>query len=161
MPPRPMRKIFISGEKGKGKFALVDSEDHMQLKQHSWSIHSKGYAQAVIDYQHIYMHRFVMNAQKGQQLDHINQNKLDNRKENLRFADYATNTMNRYKRRGKYSSIYKGVYKKPRNQGWAAQITHNKTMMYLGHYDTELEAAKVYNAKALELHGEFACINQL
>lgn len=103
-------------------------------------------------------------------IDHINQDKLDNRRENLRLASRSDNEANKKKRRtqsgGKTTSSYKGVTKmKPqkgktlRKNPWRATITIDHKQKALGCYATEIEAAQAYDKAALERFGEFAYIN--
>jgi hypothetical protein len=65
--------------------------------------------------------------------------------------------MNVKPREGKY----KGVYHDKRHNTYDAYITFEGKRYYLGAYKTAVEAAKVYNKKALELHKEFANLNKV
>ena len=93
-------------------------------------------------------------------VDHINHDKLDNRRENLRLCTHAENMQNvpNYSR-GK--SKYKGVSfdDRKRVKKWRALIVFEKKQIYLGMHLTEEDAAIAYNEKATELFGEFACLN--
>lgn len=94
--------------------------------------------------------------EKGLQIDHINQDSLDNRIENLRFCTRSENLRNRRKMKG-CSSKYKGVTKT--YKGWRAQIVVNKKNYHLGFYDNEMEAAIAYNNACLDMYGDFASPN--
>lgn len=150
----------------KGKYALVDDEDYHRIinyKNCKWFYHTE-YAMATIyDEQKrthtINMHRIIMNAQKGQQVDHINGNRLDNRKENLRFVTNSQNQMNRKKVGAK--SGYKGVYWQPGLSKWFAGIYVNGKSKHLGYFIDKVEAAKRYNQAAIEYFGEYASLNQI
>lgn len=111
---------------------------------------------------------------KGFLVDHINGDKLDNRRSNLRLATRSENEANKQKRRGhkksdgttKNHSKYKGVaLMKGRKKCWRAIISTNANnagetkQVHLGTYYTEKEAAEAYNKAALEMFGEFAVIN--
>lgn len=89
--------LKLNGVLAKGKEAIVDDEDFEKVNQYKW--HSDGrYAIRYLDARvgsSIRLHRFIMNARKGQQIDHINRNPLDNRKENLRFCTSSENNFNR------------------------------------------------------------------
>lgn len=104
-----------------------------------------------------YLHRLIMNAKKGEIVDHINRNTLDNRKENLRICSNMQNTWNAGSRKG--LSKYKGVTYIRRSNKWGASIGCNGKRISLGHFELERDAALAYNAKAVELFGEFACLN--
>ncbi|CAB4124593.1 HNHc domain containing protein [uncultured Caudovirales phage] len=89
------------------------------------------------------------------EVDHINCNGTDNRISNLREATSKDNTKNKRPYKG-CLSLYKGV--SPSGKKWSARITFGKTI-YLGLYETEVEAAIAYNKAALEYFGNFAKIN--
>lgn len=146
-----------------GKVALVDNEDYDRLMQWKWwALHDRGgnwYAQARINGKRTRMHRFIMGAQKGQMLDHINGNGLDNRECNLRLCTNSQNQHNQKMRRKEASSIYKGISWYRNLEKWKAQITYNRKHMHLGYFSNEIEAARVYDKRAVELFGEFAKTN--
>lgn len=155
-------KIPLTGERGKGKYIIVDKENADYAKQFKWSLHSCGYAtRGKNNGATFYLHREIMNAQKGQIIDHINGDKLDNRKSNLRFCTDFENTKNRDKSNGNYTSKYKGVYLDKKRNKWIAQITYNYKAINLGGFDTQEKAAQAYNEKAKELYKEFAKLNIL
>jgi len=102
----------------------------------------------------------VLKASKGQFVDHINGNILDNRKQNLRFCTLSQNGMNR-KKATNTSSRFKGVHFWTLGNCFKATITINRKNIHLGNFKTEIEAAIAYNSAAIELYGEFARINDL
>jgi hypothetical protein len=114
------------------------------------------------------MHRLIMKSKPNEIIDHINGNGLDNRKQNLRICTHIQNSYNRRKNANNTSG-YKGVkracgnyYSQLRKKGiikWVAQINHEGKRIHLGVYDTKEEAAKIYDKRALELHGKFAKLN--
>ncbi len=143
------------------KFTIVDNEDFERLNQYSWSADKKEctcYAKHNAGKRHILMHREILKAKKGQDIDHINHNGLDNRKCNLRFCTPSQNHRNQKPSKGG-TSCYKGVSRHKKNSKWQVHIWLNGKNNYLGCYDNEIKAAKVYDKKALELFGEFACVN--
>ncbi len=147
----------------KDKKILVDDQDFEWLNKYNWCI-SKGYIiahkpQSGKKGTTISIHRLIMNTPKNIQTDHINGNKLDNRRENLRICSRSENNMNRHKVRGK--SKYKGVGWFKQTQCWQAYISKNYKIIHLGLFKSEKEAAKAYNQKAKELFGEFALLNIL
>ena len=104
------------------------------------------------------MHRLIMDAPKGMDIDHINGNPLDNRKSNLRICTRAENMRNRGAQKNNTSG-YKGVGWCKHRKKWHAQIKHNGKQIYIGRYKDKEEAARAYDAKAKELHGEYAHLN--
>ena len=82
-----MEKLKLAGEKGRGKYALVDDEDFPKVNSYSWWIDSSGYVFGYKDKIQILLHRYVMGEPKGIRIKHINNDRLDNRKENLRLSN--------------------------------------------------------------------------
>lgn len=150
-----------------GRFAIVDDEDYEMLSSiGKWSLNA-GYAARTQrsketdgKQKFISMHRLILNAPKEYIVDHINGNKLDNRKSNLRLCTDSQNLKNQGKRKANTSG-YKGVFWHIRQNRWIAKLYSNKKCIYLGMYDCPIEAAKAYNAGALKHHGEFANLNQI
>jgi hypothetical protein len=106
----------------------------------------------------IYMHRAIMGAAKGQQVDHIDGDGLNNCRYNLRLATAAENQHNARRRIDNISG-YKGVYWKMAQRKWCSQIQLNGKNQYIGLFICPIEAAHAYDRKAIELHGEFALLN--
>lgn len=116
------------------KSALVDSS-MSHLAHMKWYLHSRGYAYTKNS---TLMHHLVIGKPpKGMVVDHINQNKLDNRRQNLRFVTPTESVINRSTRRG--SSGHKGVFRVPSGR-WRAHIAHDYKTIYLGTFDTLGEA---------------------
>ncbi|MHC4566413.1 MAG: 5'-3' exonuclease H3TH domain-containing protein, partial [Planctomycetota bacterium] len=106
------------------------------------------------------MYRQVIKVPDHLFVDHINRNRLDNRKANLRPATAAQNGQNRVKyRKGKYSSKYKGVSRRRSRMPWRATIRVNGRPKHLGSFTSEVRAAKAYDRAAKKYHGEFAVLN--
>lgn len=151
-----------------GKFAIVDDEDFERINRWKWQAvkdHKGWYARRSIQTDHgrssINMHREILKLSKEDpQVDHRDNNGLDNRKKNLRMATDSQSCMNR----GGWSKVgFKGVHRidtsKNRVRPWQARIQVDGKPLHVGVYSTAKEAAKAYNAKALELFGEFARLN--
>jgi hypothetical protein len=141
----------------KGKCAIVDEKWYDYLMQWKWCTAIGGYAvrKKPGTRQFIHMHRVVNNTPDGKDTDHINGNRLDNRAANLRDADRSENNGNGARKGG--ASGFKGVSKNGKR--WLAAIGHDYKTIYLGTYATPQEAARAYNAKALELFGVYAKLN--
>jgi hypothetical protein len=158
-----MKQIALNGKHGKGKFALVDDEDYEELMKYKWLGNKQGYAvsqkRKYSKTTATYIHRLIMDAPKGLVVDHINHDKLDNRKINLRICTQSENMANMNKISG--ASKFKGVFFTRNSKKPYAKICYNYKQIHLGTFDTELEAAQAYNTKALELFGEFAHINKI
>jgi hypothetical protein len=150
-----------------GKVAIVDDEDFDRLSQFKWCAvknRLKWYAlRAVIinDKQiSIWMHREILNVPSGKQTDHKDGNGLNNQRRNLRICSRSQNMANARKYSGtRISNKYKGASWQKNDRNWQAHICKNGKLIYLGHYNTEIEAALVYDKHARELFGEFAHTN--
>jgi hypothetical protein len=144
-----------------GKFAIVDAEDYDRLNQDKWyagKCKNTYYAGRVEGGKTIKMHREIMHAPKGVLVDHINHNGLDNRKRNLRLCTHAQNCYNQ-QASATGTSKYKGVSWHKSNSKWSARIRCDRKFYNLGEFDNQMEAAMAYDDKAVELFGEFACLN--
>ncbi|WP_420796654.1 AP2 domain-containing protein [Brevibacillus agri] len=106
------------------------------------------------------MHRLILSARQGEFVDHIDGNKLNNVRSNLRLATKAGNQRNQ-RIRSDNTSGFRGVYWCKKSGKWRAQITVNNKRIALGSYDDAASAASAYNEAALRLHGEFAKINYI
>ena len=160
--------IFRAGAKAerrialtRGKFAIVDAEDYYQLSKFNWYAKPDGktiYAGRTDDRKAIIMHRVIMGAPDHLSVDHIDHNGLNNRRSNLRLCTKAQNSRNVFSYKGS-TSKYKGVCWYKKGGKWSAKIKLNNKTYHLGHFEDEIAAAKAYDKKAVELHGEFACLN--
>jgi len=151
-------------ELGKGdKVALVDGEDFEKLNRHKWFAkrgHATFYAvrkkQTNKKIRLIYMYREALGSPSSEHIDHIDHNGLNNCKSNLRPCSAEQNQHNKGFVRGSKSQ-YKGVTW--HNGKWRARITYQKKQINIGHFKSEIEAAKAYDIKAIGLFGEFAFTN--
>lgn len=151
----------------KGFATIVDDEDFDLLAQYRWSIHNLGYAArtpkmvgGIRPTKRVLMHRQIMNAPDGVEVDHINGNKLDNRRCNLRFANHAQNGMNRGPRSDSSTGV-KGVYFSKQKKKFHAEIRSNGVKKNLGFYTDLKEASDAYDRGAILYHGEFARLNSM
>lgn len=144
----------------RGFVALVDDEDYEQLSKYKWTATDEGYAfrmaKVIGGREKISMHRFLMGIGKNdpRQVDHINGNAQDNRKENLRICSQSENLKN-YKKPSTNTSGYKGVSWSTATNKWKAQIRVNNEVKYLGVYENAEDAHRAYCAASEKYHGEF------
>jgi hypothetical protein len=138
----------------RGFFAIVDDDMYEYLSQWKWE-YSLGYAERHSGSNHIRMHRVVINAPVGVQVDHINANPLDNRLENLRLCTVTQNAQNR-KIRADSKHGLKGVTFMAKENRWRARITVSGKRISLGRFDTISDAAQAYVEAAIKYFGSFA-----
>lgn len=141
-----------------GQETIVDNEDFERVNNFSWYFTSHGYAMHKDKKYTDYLHRAILNAPKNKYIDHINGNKLDNRKENLRLCSFSQNLMNTRKRKN-VSCEFKGVSWGKERSKWTAMIQINNKRIFLGRFTDKIEAAKSYDIAARKLFGEFAKTN--
>lgn len=141
-----------------GKFIMVDDEDYEWLSQYKWSLNSDNYPSRYENKKFITIHRLIMNPPVNMQVDHVNGNRLDNRRTNLRICTRSQNCVNR-EASTKGISGYRGVTK--HKDRWRARIEVNDKKIHLGLFDTKEEAAQAYNKAATAYFGEYACLNDL
>lgn len=158
----------IIGKKNKVQIK-IDKEDYNRLKNEKWSFsfteHGYIFCNKYIGkingkykYERKYLHTLIMETPKGKFTDHINGDRLDNRKENLRICTSYENSLNTVSRSNS-TSKYKGVYKHSQNtHRWVMQIKYDGGV-YTSCHSSQKEAALAYNEKAKELHREYARLN--
>jgi len=169
--PVKTREIKLGGSKGLS--TIVDESDFVSLNLGSYrwcptvsptltyAVANNGKRQV------IYLHRLIMGLISGPRsvcVDHIDHNGLNNSRSNLRITNQSGNMRNvRKKYANKSASPYKGVTRrlKAKSNPWKAKIRQGNKTKHLGVYPTEIEAAQAYNKAAIELFGEFACLNKL
>lgn len=142
------------------KFAIVDEADYSSLlsrcKWYVVKMRSGDYYAIGRDGSR--MHRIITNAPVGLDVDHVNGNTLDNRRQNLRVCTHQENCCNR-KPNKNCGSKYKGVHWFSRIQKWKAVIRNKGKLHFLGHHNTEFEAAFDYDLKAKEFNRPNRSIN--
>ena len=155
-PPEPkgnVRRIPV----GDGQFAIVDAADYEWLNRHHWRL-LNGYVARREKGRTIYMHREIMQPPKGMMVDHADRNKLHNYRLNLRVCTRRENNLNQGKRRNS-SSRFKGVKYDKRWRKWGARIRFHGEPVWIGCFDSDIEAARAYDRKAVEFFGAFAYLN--
>lgn len=147
-----MKQIPLS----RGRFALVDDKDYEMLNQYNWCVNNapntfyakrraKGNPQ-----QTILMHKVLLVAPPGFEIDHIDGNGLNNQRSNLRVVTHRENLHNHHRKK---TSRFVGVSWSKSNNNWQAQIHKNSIATHLGNFKTEEEAHEAY-LKALNRKGD-------
>ena len=152
-----------------GRICLVDDQD-CDLSSFVWyascGLSPKSYAIKFVCRNPVPMHRIVLeriigrSLVKGEIVDHINGKKFDNRRANLRLANYVLNGANRCAPRHNKSG-FKGVSWSTAEKKWKAFIKAGNKNVGLGVFDNPVDAARAYNEAALKHFGEFAWLNPL
>ena len=137
-------------------YFLISTSCLEKILRHNWYLNSCGYPMTYTSRSKTLHKNLLGKQEKGYVIDHINRNKLDNRLENLRIITSRENSYNRTKS-STSNNKYKGVIK--RNNKYIASITKDGKKKEIGGFETEEEAAKVYDMMAQELFGEFAGLN--
>lgn len=137
-----------------GSTTLVDDEDALFYGGMRLSAHSAGYVRAGRSY----LHRLICCPSAGQVVDHINGDKRDNRRQNLRACRQNQNLWNAGKKSHNRSGFL-GVYFCKQTSRWRAEIRADGQCFKIGRFGTAQEAAQAYDNLATTLHGEFARLN--
>lgn len=144
--------VFVTNN---GDKFYVDNEDVDIVKEHTWFI-SHGY---VMDRDGVLLHRMLLNSPQDMDVDHINHDKLDNRKNNLRITTTSQNMWNQKLAKNNTSGAT-GV-SRIKNNKWKARIKENGNEHYLGSFDTFNEALSA-RKQAEELYfGEYSYNNSM
>jgi HNH endonuclease len=152
-PPGQVKRIPL----GDGHYALVDAADYQWLSQYNWRFYN-GYAARQERRKTIYMHRQITHPPKGMIVDHINRNKADNRRANLRTCTRRQNILNQPSKTTSISR-FKGVEYRKGSKKCHARIRVKGKRIWLGTFTDELEAARAYDHAAVKHFGPFAHLN--
>jgi len=165
-----MKEVVLNTVNKKSKnykkyVALVDDEDYQRVSRNKWTVVisiRSAYVYGSIKGKRISLQTFIMKSNKGQYIDHIDGNGLNNQRSNLRFCTKAENSRNK-KPSLNGTSKYLGVsYNKDGGfRKWVAQIYSNGKKYGLGSFYLEEDAADEYNKAAKKYHGEFARLNDV
>lgn len=148
-----------------GKVAVVDDADYESVSQFQWHAIKKvncwyaGGPRNVDKHRRICLHHFIMCPPDGCRIDHIDGNGLNNQRHNLRVCTHQQNLFAfRHKRKGT-SSKYRGVAWNRQISRWVAYIQPDGKKHHLGYFDSEEDAARVYDAAARKFFGDFVSLN--
>lgn len=124
-----------------GEKIIVDKEDFKTVKEHKWCVSKTGYAVSRINNKVIKLHRFILGVKDSTKIvDHKNRNKLDNRRQNLRFCSPHQNSMNCNETKGRDLPI--GVSLSSTKKRYRARIMFNRKEIFLGSFETIEEAVR-------------------
>lgn len=150
---------YVMGHFVNGKTFLIDYADYKKVSGYRWWVDkSSGYFVTSIDGRITYLHHMLMPNKEGFVCDHINRNKMDNRRANLRYATLQQNSRNRSIGRNNTTGFI-GVCWHVRKKKFVAAIKVNNRTINLGQFDTAEEAARVRDQAALLHFGRFASLN--
>lgn len=149
----------------KGRFALIDKNDFECANKFRWTAHWDGWNWYAIRHARvnnkwttIYLHRFLMDASPGTQIDHADGNGLNCTRDNMRMASNYQNQQNQ-KRQANNSSGVSGVCWYKPYQKWLARIGANGKKIHLGYFESKADAKRARDEAAIRYHGEFARLN--
>lgn len=162
MPPLSFFQERLEYNADTGQFTWLGDFNAKRVgRRAGTTIGSKGYRTITIKKRRYYEHRIAWYMMTGEdptgfEIDHINGDKSDNRFSNLRLATSQTNKAN-CGLTASNSSGFKGVH--ARGSRWIASITYDRKLIHIGMFKTAEEAARAYDAKAIELFGQYALTN--
>ena len=136
---------------------IIDEDLFHNIIQYKWWI-DNGYVRGILNGKQIGLSRYVMNYSGEDYIDHINNNKLDNRKINLQIATPLQNAQNKLSRKGS-SSKYLGVSWVKRDKKWRSMITVKGKGIHLGTFTDEIDAAKARDIATLKYFGSRGNLN--
>ncbi len=144
--------------------AIVDDKDYERVAGRKWYLESRkgfvvGYISEAVGRRTMAMHVYLFDCPKGLVRDHINHNRRDNRRENIRICTNAENCRNSLPLKNTRSSKFKGVSWDTERSKWATFIKFNRKSIFLGRFKSETLAARAYDAAAQKYFGEFAFLN--
>jgi hypothetical protein len=143
------------------KIVEIDAKDK-SIQKYDWRISSIGYVRATINKKRWFLHRYLLNPQGKEQVDHIDGDTLNNKRSNLRICSQRENCINARPMKTKIYSKFKRVTycrTEKRRKRWVAACEVNRKRITIGRFYTEDEAKLAYNKKAKELFGVFARLN--
>jgi len=137
---------------------ISDSDRHLIEGKHIYLSEKNGYVRvSLVGKNYVYLHRLIIGAKKGEIVDHINRDKLDNRRLNLRIVSASLNLYNKEIK----NKLGRGVYFDKAGNRYRACISHNNKTLKLGSFKTVDDAKEAYNKKAKEIYGKDAYQHEL
>lgn len=151
----------------RGKYAIVDVDDFERVNQYRWHCTNFGYARRTASKMSekgrkrvaICMHNVVCPVPEGMTVDHIDRNRVDNRKANLRAVTRRQNTWNRKFVKKGSKTRYTGIHWNKKVKKWNVRLRIEGRRQSFGYYADEVEAAKAYDRAAKKCRREYAVLN--
>lgn len=140
-------------------FAVVSDRDFKMVSKYHWYLHTNGYVRCSTPTK-MYLHRLILSPKENELCDHINGDRLDNQRKNLRICTQSQNFMNVGKRKHNTSG-FKGVCFDRTRVKWIAQIQKDGVNINIGRFEKKINAVRAYNRTALKLFGSFAYLNKI
>lgn len=149
-------EIEITNRKNETTKVIIDLDDVDKVKQYNWCILKSGYV--VNGTNGLYLHRYIMDCNTNEVVDHINNDKLNNKKSNLRVCKQSDNAKNKSKSKKNTTGVT-GVYIDKRTGKYYAIIQYNYKQIYLGTYETIEGAIEARKQAEIEYFGEYRNMN--
>lgn len=146
----------------KGARTKVSNADHERLSRVHWGYDGRYACRSIRvgrKNKKVYLHQFVLRRRGSLQIDHINRDTLDNRRENLRLVGKARNQHNS-KIHSHNKSGFKGVWFSKRTGKWLVQIVVKKKKVHVGVFQCPIKGARAYDMAAKRFFGKWCCTNK-
>lgn len=151
-----------------GKVTLVDDDVYKWASKFKWYAGKSSSGKTFYAYRNsltvlgkrhtVKLHREIMQPLPGMEVDHINRDGLNNCGSNLRCITHSQNQLNKSLQPNN-SSGFRGTSWIQRDQKWRASIHVSGKNFHLGDFNSKENAARAYDAAAINFHGEFAQLN--
>lgn len=136
----------------------LSKEDEYLLSKYRLKIADRdGYYRVYVNGVNHYLHRYIIGAKKGEIVDHIDRDIMNNRRDNLRIVTKSLNNYNRCSR----NKLGKGIYFDKYGDRYRACISHNNKTLKLGSFKDINKAKEAYNKKAIEIYGSDAFVHKI
>ncbi len=158
------RKIELT----RGFEAIIDDEDFDRVSKYKWRANVTESGTYAVTWmrrtggkgRHVYLHRFLLGFPAGSLIGFANGNRLDCRRENLKFTTRSKSQINRSRSLSNQNG-FKGVSLVKKTNKYKAYIRYRGVLIHLGMFDTANDAALAYNEKAVELYGKCDGLNKI
>lgn len=139
-----------------GTVAVVSAEDSERVARGRWHYMGRGYVVGDVDGRRVVLHRWLLDAPTGVLVDHANGDRLDNRRDNLRFASARQNTAHRTKPNKNNSSGHRGVSWDRFRGRWLAKVMVDRKNVHVGRFERREDAVEAVRCARERHFGEFA-----